>query len=349
MIGGTGPPPPLEDHPNGINISYPDYSFDTDIWHEPPKETNESFINNDTMTLRSNNDTAYKTIGNATTWHRYITFGYHSYDHCFQFDTQWDECDTLKFIWHTYQYHQNRSIDIPIRLERWAIDIAKPYLTTHLPTALNPDVTDPRNARHTYLEPDLMDVDESDSKSAPTDSDTWTEVPPKHKPRHIEEATAIPLPDSPARTSLPKPPTPPPLPAPTPINPEPSRPVYVPINDGTNRITIKWKPDNYAELSDDDSKWNYAATDLIHFLLATAQDSILFPWINGTTITNIPFIELTPDNLLLSYLAPKITFLPSMKMFVFSVRICFSSGPMLQLWPEEMDKSGGNQTNHLQT
>ena len=102
MIGGTGPPPPLGDHPNGINISYPDYSFDTDIWHEPPKETNESFINNDTMTLRSNNDTAYKTIGNATTWHRYITFGYHSYDHCFQFDTQWDECDTLKFIWHTY-------------------------------------------------------------------------------------------------------------------------------------------------------------------------------------------------------------------------------------------------------
>jgi hypothetical protein len=56
MIRGTGPPPPLGDHPNGIDISHPDYSFDSVNWHEPQNQSTESHINDSTMTLRLEND-----------------------------------------------------------------------------------------------------------------------------------------------------------------------------------------------------------------------------------------------------------------------------------------------------
>jgi hypothetical protein len=107
MIRGTGPPPPLGSHPNGIDISHPNYVIDSVNWHEPPIQFAEQFKNPDTMNLRATNDIAYKIVGNPTTWNRYILFGYHAYDHCFQFDTQWErmiknETDTLKFIWESY-------------------------------------------------------------------------------------------------------------------------------------------------------------------------------------------------------------------------------------------------------
>jgi hypothetical protein len=60
--------------------------------------------------------------------------------------------------------------------------------------------------------------------------------------------------------------------------------------------------------------------------LETVSDAILFPWINGSTTPNIPSIELTPDNLL-QYLAPKVTHIESIHMYVFSFRLCLSSGP----------------------
>ena len=72
-------------------------------------------------------------------------------DHCFQFKTQWEkmrenEIDVLTFIWHVYFYHNNRGLDIPMKLKMWAISIAQPYLLNNLPSALTHDISDPRNA-----------------------------------------------------------------------------------------------------------------------------------------------------------------------------------------------------------
>jgi hypothetical protein len=68
------------------------------------------------MTLRKENDFAYQKVGNPSTWERYITFGYHAYDHCFQFETQWERMketvvDALTFIWNVYSYHLNRALE----------------------------------------------------------------------------------------------------------------------------------------------------------------------------------------------------------------------------------------------
>jgi hypothetical protein len=343
MIRGTGPPPPLGDHPNGIDISHPDYTFDSVNWHETPSQSTESHINDSTKTLRLENDTAYKSVGNPTTWNTYISFGYYAYDHCFQFETQWErmkrnEEDTLKFIWASYCYKTSRALAISTQMERWAKDIAQPYLLRNSPSSLHVDVTDPRQARKIYEEPELMEIDDDDSttssnKKPAAKEDGWTEVQRRNKTSRSErEAIATPLPNSPPR-SPPNTPTPP-NPTihnttPTPITQTPPTttqgPTHVHLNDGTLRVTVRWKPENFSDLLNDDS-WNLAATDTIHYILSTVSDATLFPWMNGSTTPNLPSLELTPDNIL-QYLAPRVTNIESQKMFVFSFRLCLTTGP----------------------
>ena len=64
------------------------------------------------------NGHAYQQVGNVSTRERYITFGYHVYDYCFQFEIQWErmqenEMDALTLISHMYCYHVNRALDMP--------------------------------------------------------------------------------------------------------------------------------------------------------------------------------------------------------------------------------------------
>jgi hypothetical protein len=109
-------------------------------------------------------------VGNKTSWNTYTLLGYRVYDNCFQFDTQWKKMqenkgDALQFIWFVYMYHINRSLELPATLDRWADDIAKPYLETNRPNILNANTDDPRKARRHYDESDLMETDEQEEKS----------------------------------------------------------------------------------------------------------------------------------------------------------------------------------------
>ena len=320
------------------------------------------------MTSRTTNDLAYRSVGNATTWNRYILFGYHSYDHCFQFDTQWErmtksETDTLQFIWESYRYVVSRKLEVPTITKRWAIDIAKPHLAQHRPKALQVDTTDPRNARRKYDESDLMDIDSSASSERPEgmDEKEWTTIQGKRERAPKEtplEAIDTPLPASPQRPpgknnqqvpsqrndnpqhnddNIPKgnatdhtlatsTTEPTPHPNPFPKEAQKNGLKYIHLNDGTLRITVRWTPANYSEVSTDSDKWDYAATDTIHYILATAKDAILFPWMNGSDTQTIPSLELTPETLI-GYLAPKITNIESLNMYVFSFRLCLAGGP----------------------
>jgi hypothetical protein len=323
MIRGMGPPPPLGDFPHGIDISQPKYMFETEIWCEPPHQFHEEFINLAYVTDRKQNDAIYKTVGNAMTWNRYIVLGFHAYDNCFQFDTQWqkmqqNEGDVLQFNWSVYNYHLSRDLELPAPLESWATDIAKPYLTVNRPAAIEVDTTDPRKARRQYDESDLMEVDDPNTK--PKADENWKLVGGKTK--SIKNAIQTPLPASPKRTPTPNNPD-------TPIDVDTPRTdiTHIHLNDGTLRITTKWKPTNYDELSEDKPEWNLAATDLIHFMLDTVRDdAIVHPWVASDNTQPIPSLELNPDNIL-DYIAPKITPMPSIKTFIFSFRVCIGTGP----------------------
>jgi hypothetical protein len=86
------------------------------------------------------------------------------------------------------------------------------------------------------------------------------------------------------------------------------------------------KPTDFTELTIDEPNWNLKATDTMHYILETVSDAIVYPWKSTSATPPIPSLELNPENLLL-YLAPKITPIDSIQMFVFSFRLCLSSGP----------------------
>ena len=180
-----------------------------------------------------------------------------------------------------------------------------------------------------------MELDDDDStnsrnKKPAAKADDWTEVQGKHKTRFEPEAIATPLPDTPPRMT--KTIQPPPIHHRLPINQNPPTkrlPGITPVhlNDGTLRITARWRPaENFRELVGDAELWNLEATDTIHYVLATVLDATLFPWMNGMQTPNIPSLDLTPD-IILKYQAPRVTNIESLHMFVFRFRLCLSSGP----------------------
>jgi hypothetical protein len=151
MAETTGPPLPLGNYPNAVAISHTNYAINSVTWLEPPKQFTENHMNTASMTIKTSNNLAYKSVKNASTWNTYILFGYHAFDHCFQFNTQWErmrqnEPDVLKFVWERYHFLISRGMKIPKKHERWAQDIAKPYLSTHHSNALIVNATDPRSA-----------------------------------------------------------------------------------------------------------------------------------------------------------------------------------------------------------
>lgn len=60
---------------------------------------------------------------------------------------------------------------------------------------------------------------------------------------------------------------------------------FVSVNDGTLRITIKWKPQNYESLTQDDDQWNNHAIEMLSDILNHPLLNIqLAPW--STPITD---------------------------------------------------------------
>jgi hypothetical protein len=201
------------------------------------------------------------------------------------------------------------------------------------------EITDPREARMKYNEQDPMDLEDDEfDKLLPAQEENWQVVGPKHKHAITPiSATTLPLPTSPARsptammhsdqTNQKQPAKETTTHASTTREQGSQRELnYVHINDGTLRITVKWKPENFDELTEDKEQWNLAATDLIHWMYQTTLEVQIHSWKNGPGKKVVPILELNPDNLH-SLIAPKMTTIASYKMFIFSIRVSLSSGP----------------------
>jgi hypothetical protein len=132
-------------------------------------------------------------------------------------------------------------------------------------------------------------------------------------------------------------PDPSPHTSPTPPAPLPPKPKdHISLNDGTLRITIRWKPQNYDELANDSTLWQQQSIVMLQDILHHPLSPIfLVPWlekfVTNTTLTNIT--SLSTHNLA-ALCSPKTSNLTSYKMFVFGIRICatdptFSTGTWL--------------------
>ena len=92
--------------------------------------------------------------------------------------------------------------------------------------------------------------------------------------------------------------------------------------DGTHRLTFRWKPTNYTQLTGNQVLWLTKLLEALQVIF-TNQDGMLYRW-ESTNLTNFsPISELT-STALRDYISPKITSLDSISTFVFGLRFSFA-------------------------
>ena len=98
---------------------------------------------------------------------------------------------------------------------------------------------------------------------------------------------------------------------------------FVAINDGTHRLTLRWKPSAYHELATDPKYWINKVYGLIHLLFGPYKSKI---WIvkweasQNNDICSLDDIFATKEKLR-EYMSPKVAHLDSTGQFVFGLRI----------------------------
>ena len=98
------------------------------------------------------------------------------------------------------------------------------------------------------------------------------------------------------------------------------------VNDGTLRMTIRWKPVNYDELRQDDKLWCEAASKMLRDIFYHPTNTIyVVPWQDKTIAANrmIPAHTITPENMK-QVCSPQISNIDSYSMSIIGLRICVS-------------------------
>jgi hypothetical protein len=112
---------------------------------------------------------------------------------------------------------------------------------------------------------------------------------------------------------------------------------YVATNDGTNRLTFRWKPKtNYAHLAGNKTDWLTEIHGILK-LLFSDQDGDFYRWESSDLSQRSPISQLSPEQLR-DYLSPRITSLDSHSTFVFGIRFSFGQKPPFQWRTHEYTK-----------
>ena len=98
---------------------------------------------------------------------------------------------------------------------------------------------------------------------------------------------------------------------------------FVLINDGTQRLTIRWSPDSYEILESDTSGWDKTLTTALHQLFHEHESrTALVRWgEQHTPENNTPLGEITHHRIR-QFLSPNISHLKTSKTFIFGLRVC---------------------------
>ena len=103
----------------------------------------------------------------------------------------------------------------------------------------------------------------------------------------------------------------------------------VATNDGTYRLTFRWKPKtNYSNLAENQSDWLIELLRVFK-LLFSDRDGELYRWESSDLSHKSPISKLTPVQLR-DYISPRIASLDSHSTFVFGIRFSFSQKPPFQ-------------------
>lgn len=109
---------------------------------------------------------------------------------------------------------------------------------------------------------------------------------------------------------------------PTPNSRQPPDP-FVLINDGTQRLTIRWRPEPFNELASNPHEWDHTLMLALRNILNDHTDrTAIVKWgEQHTPDNNVPLDHLTPETIR-QYLSPNISVLTTNKTFIFGIRLC---------------------------
>ena len=108
-------------------------TFETTEWGDPPKLVSTNKSETEEHFRKYANDVIYRSRNTATDWHRYITLGYYTVEDGTEFDVEWhamlvDPLRIHRLFWYNYLYHIDREMQIPPKLDTWAVYVSRPYI-----------------------------------------------------------------------------------------------------------------------------------------------------------------------------------------------------------------------------
>ena len=111
------------------------FSFETSEWIDPPIFVTKLPETSPEINIRILAEKEYRESATPMLWHRYITLGRYVTDGFF-FDSLMESIDTepkaaLCAIWYQLNYHLDRNMEIPFKLQQWSQHRAQPLLAKH--------------------------------------------------------------------------------------------------------------------------------------------------------------------------------------------------------------------------
>jgi hypothetical protein len=95
-----------------------------------------------------------------------------------------------------------------------------------------------------------------------------------------------------------------------------------PINDGTFRLTVRWKPANYDDIYANQELWDTNITDTLVNVFGEFIDNInLIKWDDTTQQLTGSLVKIKESGDIRKFISPRITHLESSGQFIFGVRI----------------------------
>ncbi|KAI2513647.1 hypothetical protein MHU86_787 [Fragilaria crotonensis] len=118
------------------------YGFHCETWLDSPTTSGPDWFTPEERSRRDANEYAYRQKGTKENWYRHISLGFFVFEDCFECDELWEKFETdplqvHRSIWYNIRFHVDQEMNIPPKLNDWAVNVSRAYLSHFDPTTLH--------------------------------------------------------------------------------------------------------------------------------------------------------------------------------------------------------------------
>ena len=320
--------------------------FSVSDWVAPPLFVPHRDERTTQRAARQQAEHVYRARTTPTLWNRYLTLArYALIGPDFDSDMEVFDSDPMKVhcvVWYNYIYHIDRNMEVPPKLEAWAIQRSEPYLRTEKASALTVDTISTtwcNYAKKSSLQPNWSYVPANKKKPKKSPAKKQTLLKPymsaasklNSTPRFKKPET---IPEEPSKGDSSRSSTPGGSTNRTQARDDESDVsdskmsallpnLHVPVCDGTYRVTLRWKvPIAVHNISRQQKEMQNAIYDTLHKLFQD-DDGFLYEWSNpGVDRYNL-ISKMSPTEV--SQFTCSHTYIPSQSLVVIPLRYAFSA------------------------